>query len=246
MAGSRKISQAKLDKAIVMYISQSVLPFNHVESEAFHSHVQNLVTNWEEYKKALIHEMSKASVVWLTIDHWSCRSKGYVGFTAHWLTGQQRQQGAIALRCITQRCTHDVLADIIHNVIDEYGIEGKVSHCVTDSWSIFVKAFKVCSSCCVLFSHINEPMFVILMLHMLFRCLVKNSRIRMRRKLQMSLVWSTLMNCQLQRSIICWNQIQMLLYKAYHLTSDAVLTDWIWLLRKTQKVPYATQSARNL
>lgn len=80
----------------------------------------------------------------LTIDHWSARSKGYIGFTAHWFDENlERREAAVALRRITERCTYDVIAECISEVIDQFGLEGKVSHCITDSGSNFVKAFKV-------------------------------------------------------------------------------------------------------
>lgn len=48
----------------------------------------------------------------------------------------------IALRRVTGRCTYDVLAELIESVIAEYGLSNKISHCITDSGSNFVKAFK--------------------------------------------------------------------------------------------------------
>jgi len=42
---------------------------------------------------------------------------------------------------MTGRCTFDALAKIIESVIAEFKLGGKVTHCVTDSGSNFVKAF---------------------------------------------------------------------------------------------------------
>ena len=40
--GGRKLTQSMLDKYILEYITDSILPFNHVESDAFKSFVENL------------------------------------------------------------------------------------------------------------------------------------------------------------------------------------------------------------
>ena len=166
--GGRKLTQSMLDKYILEYITDSILPFNHVESDAFKSFVENLIgssskqvrikgrttyTNrmkelFQSQKKSLIDSMEKADYVCLTADHWSARGRGFLGITAHWLSKEQdssptRENACIALRRITGRCTYDVLGKEIESVMAEYGLQSKVSHCVTDSGSNFVKAFKV-------------------------------------------------------------------------------------------------------
>lgn len=67
------------------------------------SYQHQLHTLWENKKKMMISSMTQARQVCLTVDHWSCRSKGYIGFTAHWFVDGNREQGAIALRRITCR-----------------------------------------------------------------------------------------------------------------------------------------------
>lgn len=84
--------------------------------------------------------------VCLTIDHWSSHRRGYVGFTAHWIGEESSQNkpkhACIALRRVVGRCTFDILADLIDSVLTEFQLHKKVTHCVTDSGSNFVKAFK--------------------------------------------------------------------------------------------------------
>ena len=93
-------------------------------------------------KKELIENLAVAHRVCLTIDHWSNFRKEFVGITAHWYTNDlERHNACIALRRVTGRCTYDVLARLIEAVIVEYNIARKVTHCVTDSGSNFVKAF---------------------------------------------------------------------------------------------------------
>lgn len=90
--------------------------------------------------------LSAARKVCLTIDHWAAHHKGYVGITAHWYDPESdlksKKKACIALRRITGRCTYDVLAKLIESVIAECKITGKVSHCITDSGSNFLKAFR--------------------------------------------------------------------------------------------------------
>lgn len=160
----KRITQSELDNAIVDYISDSVLPFNHVSQQPFHNFVLKLLPYFESSKlkikhrttyqsqlaskyntltEDLIRKLSQVKHVCLTADHWAARSKGYLGLTAHWFEGHTRKQAALTLKRITDRCTYDVLADAIMSVILEFGLDGKVTHCVTDSGSNFVKAFKV-------------------------------------------------------------------------------------------------------
>ena len=80
----------------------------------------------------------------LTIDHWTSHRKGFVGFTAHWYNESlEMKHACVAIKRVLGRCTYDVLANLIHTVLEDYGIHNdeKASHCVTDSRSNFIKAF---------------------------------------------------------------------------------------------------------
>lgn len=158
----KKLTQTELDRMIVSYITESVLPFHHVESEAFKSFVKRLglcsapqlkiksrksyqkaaKNNFQDVKTELIARFATARKVALTIDHWSAHRRGFLGVTAHWFQGIERRNACIALRRVVGRCTYDVLAKLIDSIIAEYGLHGKISHCTTDSGSNFVKAFK--------------------------------------------------------------------------------------------------------
>lgn len=156
---ARKVTQRALDQYVVEYIANSVLPFHHVESEAFQSLISHLApglklrcrktyhkamqSQFQEMKDKLMESLAAAKYVCLTADHWSGHRKGYLGATAHWVDIQDRsrKQACIALRRIVGRCTYDVLAALIEGIVAEYKITGKVTHCVTDSGSNFVKAF---------------------------------------------------------------------------------------------------------
>lgn len=64
--------------------------------------------------------------------------------TAHWLNPETLEQrsAALALRRVIGSQTYDVLATLLEEVFNEYGIEGKVSSVVTDNGSNFCKAFR--------------------------------------------------------------------------------------------------------
>ena len=155
-----RFNQKQLDSWIVNYIVDSVLPFNHVDSEAFKSLIGHMAPKlivksrktyqnqakslFDSIKQVLVTEFTNAKYVCLTADHWSSHRKGYMGVTAHWCghgDGEQRKQACLALRRILGRVTFDVIAETLQSIMEEFGLMGKVTHCITDSGSNFVKAF---------------------------------------------------------------------------------------------------------
>ena len=152
------LTQKQFDLYITKYIVESVLPFHHVDSTAFHDFMKALAPRlrvkshkvyaaksndlFQTLRSDLQAKLALAENVCLTIDHWASYRKGYVGFTVHWYTDDlTRKHACLALRRMTGRCTFDALAKIIESVIAEFHLTGKVTHCVTDSGSNFVKAF---------------------------------------------------------------------------------------------------------
>lgn len=106
---------------------------------------KGLITQkFAKFKTDLIQELKDAQTICLTADHWSSYRKGYIGITCHWLhmDTMTMKHACLSLRRITGRCTYDVIAANISEVISEYGIVSRVSHCITDSGSNFIKAFR--------------------------------------------------------------------------------------------------------
>ena len=153
-----KLSQKDFDLAVSQYIAESVLPFHHVESAGFKNFMKVMAPDlkvksrkvysakadhlFESHKKKLTEDLMFAHRVCLTIDHWSAFRRGFIGITAHWYTDNLvRKNACIALRRIEGRCTFNVLGKLIESVLAEYNIARKVTHCVTDSGSNFIKAF---------------------------------------------------------------------------------------------------------
>lgn len=154
----QRLTQKDLDDYIVEYLAECALPFNHVENLGFKKFVnrrapgvtvetrkpyeQRMEKLFEEQKCKLKDNLAKAKRVCLTLDHWTAYRKGFLGVTAHWYGIKfKRRNACITLRRITGRCTYDVLANLIESIIAEYKVMKRVSHCVTDSVSNFVKAF---------------------------------------------------------------------------------------------------------
>lgn len=160
--GKKKLTQSQLDTAIINYLANAVLPFSHVEGEAFRAFVDTLspgvrsmvktrkpyktkaTSLMAEVKASLIKDMKIAKRVCVTADHWTSYRRGYIGVTAHWFnTKHSRTHACLALRRVKGSVTHDVIGDVLQTIFEEYGIASKITHCVTDSGSNFIKAFRV-------------------------------------------------------------------------------------------------------
>ena len=93
-------------------------------------------------KSELIIKLAEVEKVCMTIDHWISYRKSFEGFTAHCYTNNlERQNACIAISKILGRCTYDVLEKLIESVIMEFRLTNKVTLCITNSGSNFVKTF---------------------------------------------------------------------------------------------------------
>ena len=136
----------------------SVLPFHQGISRSFQSLIKNLAphvtiksykfyaTKSDQLFQSLVYDLKanfrKVDYVCLTVDHWASYRKGYIGFTAHWYNGKlMRKHACLALRRIIGSCAFNALAKTIESAIVEFKLSGKVTHCITDSGSNFLKAF---------------------------------------------------------------------------------------------------------
>ena len=89
-------------------------------------------------------KLSTITFVCTTADCWTARRRSFMGITVHWIEPEtlQRSGACLGIRQITGSHTYDVLAKTIESVGEEFGILDKISRCVTDSGSNFMKAFK--------------------------------------------------------------------------------------------------------
>uniref|UniRef100_A0A8C6LEB6 HAT C-terminal dimerisation domain-containing protein n=1 Tax=Nothobranchius furzeri TaxID=105023 RepID=A0A8C6LEB6_NOTFU len=80
-----------------------------------------------------------------TTDLWSANNRSYLGVTVHWIDKEslKRRKAAIACRRFRGRHTYDKISTENEDIFSEYGLTlDKITACVTDNGSNFVKAFK--------------------------------------------------------------------------------------------------------
>ena len=79
-----------------------------------------------------------------TADIWSANNKSFMGVTIHWIDAGtlKRQKAAIACKRFRGRHTYNAVATELEDIFSRYGLNNKVTACVTDNGSNFVKAFK--------------------------------------------------------------------------------------------------------
>lgn len=98
---------------------------------------------FDEMEVVLKELLSKQRYLCLTADVWTCRSRSYLGISVHFIDSEWiRKSFILAFKHLNKRHTYDYLAKCINEVIDKYGINGKVRHVVTDGGSNFCKAFR--------------------------------------------------------------------------------------------------------
>ncbi|KAI9565224.1 hypothetical protein GHT06_009006 [Daphnia sinensis] len=98
-----------------------------------------VVKEFYQYKDELMSMLCKVSKVCLTADAWSSQRRAYLGITIHWLdeVTLTRYSRALALK---QFFGDSRISGFISSIIQEYQLEGKVQHIVTDNGLSFVKA----------------------------------------------------------------------------------------------------------
>lgn len=71
-------------------------------------------------------------------------SRHFLGVMALWLEPDtlERKVATLACRRMVGSVTYDRLAVAINDIMEEYGLQGKVTRVVTDNGSNFVKAFR--------------------------------------------------------------------------------------------------------
>uniref|UniRef100_A0A3Q2ECX1 HAT C-terminal dimerisation domain-containing protein n=1 Tax=Cyprinodon variegatus TaxID=28743 RepID=A0A3Q2ECX1_CYPVA len=80
-----------------------------------------------------------------TADIWTAKNRSFLGVTVHWIDSEtlQRKKAAIACHRFRGRHSYDAIASELEDIFSQYGLTTeKVTACVTDNGSNFVKAFK--------------------------------------------------------------------------------------------------------
>uniref|UniRef100_A0A8C9X4J4 BED-type domain-containing protein n=1 Tax=Sander lucioperca TaxID=283035 RepID=A0A8C9X4J4_SANLU len=129
----------EVKRLVAEYIVEDMLPLSTVESPAFRKLVSKQAM--PELKKVI----EAQQYVSTTADMWSANNKSFMGVTVHWIDADtlKRKKAAIACRRFRGRHTYDAIATELEDIFSQYGLTyDKVTACVTDNGSNFVKAFK--------------------------------------------------------------------------------------------------------
>ena len=121
----------------MLFIFQRVLPDRKTFSK-------DLDKAYEAMEKELKKKIEAQEYVSATADIWSANNKSFMGVTIHWIDAGtlKRQQAALACKRFRGRHTYNAVATELEDIFSRYGLNNKVTACVTDNGSNFVKAFK--------------------------------------------------------------------------------------------------------
>lgn len=159
---AKPIAQGESDLLIQNYIVNSLSPISHVEHPSFialvHGYApyvkipsrRTLNRRIEENERAMIQyvkqQLGQADFVCTTADAWTGfkNRRSFLGVTAHILNDDlSRKSFALACRFFPGKHTYDRIGNLLSKIHDEFGINAnKITCCVTDNGSNFVKAFK--------------------------------------------------------------------------------------------------------
>ena len=93
-------------------------------------------------KTDLKERLSKIDNVAVTLDIWSDRQmRGFLGVTVHYISDSGLQTKLLVCERFTGRHTGVRIAEHFETVVDEYGLDGKVTYLVTDNASNMKRAF---------------------------------------------------------------------------------------------------------
>lgn len=95
-------------------------------------------------EKELKKKIDVQDYVSATADIWSINNKSFMGVTVHWIDAGTliRAKAAIACKRFRGRHTYSAVATELEDIFSRYGLNNKVTACVTDNGSNFAKALK--------------------------------------------------------------------------------------------------------
>lgn len=163
--GAQKVTQKEINKLVAGYIVEDMLPLSTIESPRFRKILDKIPSTrtptsdrktfskyldqcYSDMESNLKKTFESLDYVTTTADIWSANNKSYLGMTAHWINtiSFKRQKAALACKRVRGRHTYDVMANKIEQIHSSYGRSHKVTACVTDNGSNFVKAFRMFES----------------------------------------------------------------------------------------------------
>lgn len=163
--GAQQVTQNEMNRLVAGFIVEDMLPLSTIESPRFRKILDKIPATRKptSESKTFSHYMDKCysdmesklkrmfeslDHVCTTVDIWSLNNKSYLGMTVHWIDGIsfKHEKAALACKRVRGRHTYDVIASEIEQVHSSFGLSQKVTACVTDNGSNFVKAFRMFES----------------------------------------------------------------------------------------------------
>ena len=163
--GARQVTQNEMNRLVAGFIVEDMLPLSTIESARFRKIIDKIPATrkptsdrktFSRYLDKCYSDMeSKLKRTFESLDHvsttadiWSANNKSYLGMTVHWIDSIsfKREKAAVACKRVRGRHTYDVIASEIEQVHSAFGLSHKVTACVTDNGSNFVKAFRMFES----------------------------------------------------------------------------------------------------
>lgn len=146
---NENIDQEKIDRALLLCIILSFLPFSIVENESFKDFVSSLNSKYEipsrkklgkllddfhhERKRAVHNNLSSANFVSLTTDSWtSCQNYNYMSLTCHYLDNFKLKSIALGFKNVISH-TADSIKNAILEILDNFDLKDKVFSIATDN-----------------------------------------------------------------------------------------------------------------
>uniref|UniRef100_A0A8C2Q316 HAT C-terminal dimerisation domain-containing protein n=1 Tax=Cyprinus carpio TaxID=7962 RepID=A0A8C2Q316_CYPCA len=154
--GVQQVTQNEMNRLVAGFIVEDMLPLSTIESPRFRKILDKIPATRKPTsdRKTFSHYMDKCysdmesklkrtfeslDHVCTTADIWSANNKSYLGMD--WIDGIsfKREKAALACKRVRGRHTYDVIASEIEQVHSSFGLSHKVTACVTDNGSNFVK-----------------------------------------------------------------------------------------------------------
>ncbi len=159
--GAQQVTQKDMNKLVAGFIVEDMLPLSTIESprfrkildkipatckptsdrKTFSQYLDKCYSDMESNLKRTFESLDHVST---TADIWSANNKSYLGMTVHWIDSIsfKHEKAAIACKRVRGKHTYDVIASEIDQVHSAFGLSHKVTACVTDNGSNFVKALE--------------------------------------------------------------------------------------------------------
>nr|XP_016847341.1 PREDICTED: uncharacterized protein LOC100567772 isoform X2 [Anolis carolinensis]XP_016847342.1 PREDICTED: uncharacterized protein LOC100567772 isoform X2 [Anolis carolinensis]XP_016847343.1 PREDICTED: uncharacterized protein LOC100567772 isoform X2 [Anolis carolinensis]XP_016847345.1 PREDICTED: uncharacterized protein LOC100567772 isoform X2 [Anolis carolinensis]XP_016847346.1 PREDICTED: uncharacterized protein LOC100567772 isoform X2 [Anolis carolinensis]XP_016847347.1 PREDICTED: uncharact len=160
-SGKQNVTQKILDRILMDYITEEIVPLQTVDKPTFLALVRlglpkdltimsaktlrdRIEKRAAGLRESLVSRMSAVSHVATIADCWTDGKRTFLGVTAHWISPitLKREFGALTYKRLKGPLTYSVLTKALYDVHAQYGIHDKVVCVTTDNGSNFMEAFQ--------------------------------------------------------------------------------------------------------